>query len=78
MGGLIEHYRPSLKSETIDCQYGTIPVLEWLQKEKTRIERTPGRFAQIKETVSRASLWVNDIRDSRYNEERKNARRTKS
>ena len=31
----------------IDTQYGNIPYLHWLEKEKKRIEKDPTRIAEI-------------------------------
>ena len=43
----------------IDSQYGQIPYLSWLEKEKERIERDPTRMAEIKTNKGRVALFVN-------------------
>jgi hypothetical protein len=66
MNRLIEHYKWGNKFEPIDSQYGTIHYLPWLEKEKARIEQTSGRVAEVRQVGTRAALFVNDVRDSRY------------
>ena len=64
---LIEHYEWGCKFELIDSQYGMLEYLSWLEKEKARIEKAAGRIAEVRESGNQAALYVNDVRDSRYN-----------
>lgn len=43
----MELYRYNDPTAIIDTQYGTIPYLKWLEKEKERIEKDPTRTAEI-------------------------------
>ena len=61
MDALIQLYNWSPKHEMLTSQYGTIHCLEWMRREKARIERTPGRVAEIMESGSRCALFVNDV-----------------
>ena len=63
---LIEHYEWGYKFAPIESQYGTLDYLAWLEKEKARIEKTPGRVAEVRVAGNRAALFVNDVRNSRY------------
>ena len=61
MNGLIQLYNWSPGHEVIQSQYGTMPYLEWLRREKARIERAPGRVAKIITSGGRCALFVNDV-----------------
>ena len=65
-GSMIQLYRPSPPGEIIDSQYGMIPVLEWLHREKERIEKAAGRKAEIVFLDNKYSLSVNNIIKSKY------------
>ena len=45
----------------IDSQYGNITWNKWLELEKVRTERNPGRTAVIHTRSKRKALWVNNI-----------------
>lgn len=70
MGALVQLYNWSPKNETIESQHGAIGYLEYLEKEQTRIEKAPGRIAEVMVAAGRCSLWVDDVRDSRYRVQR--------
>ena len=65
---MIQLYRPSPPGEIIDSQYGMIPVLEWLHREKERIEKADGRVAEIVHFPHANKCWllVNNIIKSKY------------
>jgi|GEM_PF-3114062 hypothetical protein len=52
-------------TEFIRCQYGSISWKRYLNLEKERIEKSPGRVAEIRHGVASAgnkyALFVNDI-----------------
>lgn len=68
--------------QNIKTQYGTITALEWLKREKIRIEAAPGRRATIRKMGKTKqgmmyALWVDDIAgvsDPDYYENRKSLR----
>lgn len=47
--------------KAIDSQYGQIPYLSWLGKEKERIERDPTRITEIKTNKGRVALFGNPV-----------------
>ena len=58
---MIELYKPNLDDKIINAQYGDIPYLEWLMKEKERIEKDPKRKAEIFFKKNKSSLFVNEV-----------------
>ena len=64
---MIELYGYQFNDQMIRTQYGEISHLEWLQKEKVRIEKDPYRKANIitrKEVLGLTSaLFVNEMPD---------------
>jgi len=55
--GRIQLYDGVRPQEEISSQYGTISCLEWVRKEKERIEHKGGD-CEIKEVNGRLELWV--------------------
>ena len=47
--------------KAIESQYGEIPYLSWLEKEKERVERDPTRKAEIKTNKGRVALFANIV-----------------
>lgn len=58
---MVQLYDSAPKDMEIDTQYGYITYLRWLELEKARIERTPGRVAEIMHLKNAASLFVNRV-----------------
>lgn len=48
----------------IKTQYGEISYLEWLQREKLRIEANDGRIANIRVSHGKCALYVNQIAEN--------------
>jgi hypothetical protein len=44
--------------ERFKTQYGIIDGVAWLEAERQRIARQPGRVAEIREDAGKMSLWV--------------------
>ena len=47
----------------IKTQYGRIEYLEWLQRERERIEGHDGRVAVIRMSHNKCALYVNQVAD---------------
>jgi len=59
---LMEQTEPSDPMERIETQWGMISIIDWLYKEKFRIELDETRIAEIVEDRrAYVSLWVNCV-----------------
>lgn len=45
----------------IDSQWGTLTYIQWLEKEKERIERNRDRTAEIRREGINVALFVDDV-----------------
>ena len=59
---MIKLYGNAPNSNIINTQYGDISYLDWLSKEKNRIEKDPKREAQIRNIGNSCSLYVNEVK----------------
>ena len=66
---MIQLYEYSKRNERFKTQYGNITYLDWLHREKERIERSPGRKAEIREYKKRVGLFVDNVSDALLKEE---------
>ena len=61
---MMELYEWRPKTHIMDTQYGMINYLDWVNKEKQRIEKDPGRVANIKTFGEICTLEVNRVASS--------------
>ena len=57
--GLKRHYPFSDLQQPIFSQWGWMPIAEWLEKEKARMEANPHRKAEVVEQYGLRALYVN-------------------
>jgi hypothetical protein len=60
---MIQLYKESSITGMVKTTNGEMNYLEWLERERDRINSDPSRYAVIKtsKTGRRASLWVNNV-----------------
>lgn len=61
---MMELYEWRPKAHIMDTQYGTINYLDWVNKEKQRIEKDPDRVANVLTSSGRCTLEVNRVAES--------------
>ena len=65
---MIKLYDFNISEDLIETQYGEITYLQWLNKEKERIERGSGRMAEVVIHGVSSSLFVNPPKDCNCDE----------
>ena len=66
---MIQLYEYSRGNERFRTQYGNIAYLDWLHREKERIELASGRKAEIREYRKKVGLFVDNVSGALLKEE---------